>query len=84
MENRDPTSPPPRPKIKDGKMARFCPSRGFMLDLAGGGGGGGGGMGVCSSIFFVQDCRLLLVDFYCMQILLLLLLFHRNVVALFA
>ena len=48
------------------------------------GGGGGGGMGVFCSIFFVQDCRLLLVDFYCMQILLLLLLFHRNVVALFA
>ena len=68
-------TPPPPPKIKDGKMARFCPSRGFMLDLAG---------GFAVPFFFVQDCRLLLVDFYCMQILLLLLLFHRNVVALFA
>ena len=32
------------PQIKDGKMARFCPSRGFILDL--------GGMGVCCSILF--------------------------------
>ena len=23
------------PQIKDGKMARFCPSRGFILDLGG-------------------------------------------------
>ena len=37
MENLDPPSPP---QIKDGKMARFCPSRGFILDLGGGGGGG--------------------------------------------
>ena len=36
MENLD---PPPPPKIKDGKMARFCPSRAFILDLGGGGGG---------------------------------------------
>ena len=35
---------PPPPQIKDGKMARFCPSRGFILDL--------GGMGVCCSILF--------------------------------
>jgi len=41
------TPPPPPPKIKDGKMARFCPSRGVILDL-----GGGGGMGVCCSILF--------------------------------
>ena len=40
MENLD--SPRP-PQIKDGKMAYFCPSRGFILDLGGGGGGGGGG-----------------------------------------
>ena len=33
MENLDPTPPP---QIKDGKMARFCPSRGFILDLGGG------------------------------------------------
>ena len=26
--------------IRDGKMARFCPSRGFILDLGGGEGGG--------------------------------------------
>ena len=39
MENLD----PPSPQIKDGKMARFWPSRGFILDL-------GGGMGVCCSI----------------------------------
>ena len=36
MENLD---PPPPQKIKDGKMARFCPSRGFILDLGGGDGG---------------------------------------------
>ena len=24
---------PPPPQIKDGKMARFCPSCGFILDL---------------------------------------------------
>ena len=40
MENVD---PPPPPQIKDGKIARFCPSRGFILDHKGGGGGGGGG-----------------------------------------
>ena len=37
MENLD----PPSPQIKDGKMARFYPSRGFILDLGGGGGDGG-------------------------------------------
>ena len=36
--------PPPPPQIKDGKMARFCRSRGFILDL--------GRMGVCCSILF--------------------------------
>ena len=40
MENQD----RPPSQIKDGKMARFCPSRGFILDL--------GGMGVCCSILF--------------------------------
>ena len=40
MENLD----PPPPQIKDGKMARFCPSRGFILDLGEGGGGGDGGL----------------------------------------
>ena len=39
MENLDPPPPPP-PKIKDGKIALFCPSRGFILDLSGGGMGG--------------------------------------------
>ena len=34
MENLDLPSPPSQ--IKDGKMARFCPSRGFILDLGGG------------------------------------------------
>ena len=43
MENLDPPPPPP-PQIKDGKMARFCPSRAFILDL--------GEMGVCCSILF--------------------------------
>ena len=38
MENLDPPFPPPQ--IKDGKMARFCPSRAFILDLGGGGDGG--------------------------------------------
>ena len=41
MENLD----PPPPQIKDGKMARFCSSRAFILDL-------GAGMGVCCSILF--------------------------------
>ena len=41
MENLD--SPPPL-QIKGGKMAYFCPSRGFILDLGGGGGGWGWGM----------------------------------------
>ena len=36
MENLD----PPPPQIKDGKMARFCSSRAFILDLGGGGDGG--------------------------------------------
>ena len=36
MENLD---PPPPHKIKDGKMARFCPSRGLILHLGGGDGG---------------------------------------------
>ena len=31
---------PPPPTIKDGKMARFCPSGDFILDLAGGRGWG--------------------------------------------
>ena len=30
MEN---VEPPFSPQIKDGKMARFCPLRGFILDL---------------------------------------------------
>ena len=38
MEN---VEPPFSPQIKDGKMARFCPLRGFILDLWGGGGWGG-------------------------------------------
>ena len=46
-QNKWKTETPPPPQIKDGKMARFCTSRGFMLDL-----GGGGGMGVCCSILF--------------------------------
>ena len=33
MENLDP--PPPPAQIKDAKMARFWPSRGFILDLGG-------------------------------------------------
>ena len=48
MENLDPPSPPP-PEIKDGKMARFWPSRGFILDL--------GGRGFAVPFYFVQDCR---------------------------
>ena len=50
MESLDPASPPPQ--IKGGKMARFCPSRGFILDL----GGGGGGWGFSVPFYFVQDC----------------------------
>ena len=44
MENLEPSSP----QIKDGKMARFCPSRGFILDL--------GGWGFAVPFYFVQDC----------------------------
>ena len=47
MENLDPPPPP----IKDGKMARFCSSRAFILDL------GGGGWGFAVPFYFVQDCR---------------------------
>ena len=39
-----PRPPSPPPQIKDGKMARICPSRAFILDLR--------GMGVCCSILF--------------------------------
>ena len=45
MENLD----PPSPQIKDGKMARFCPSCAFILDL--------GGWGFVLPFYFVQDCR---------------------------
>ena len=38
MENL--VSPTPTPQIKNGKMVRFCPSRGFILDFERGGGGG--------------------------------------------
>ena len=49
---------PPSPQIMDGKMARFCPLRGFILDF-GGGGGGAGGWGFAVQFYFVQDCSLL-------------------------
>ena len=49
MENLDPP-PPLSPQIKDGKMARFCPSRGFILDL-------GGGWEFAVPFYFVQDYR---------------------------
>ena len=42
--------PPPPPKIKDGKMARFCPSRGFMLDW------GEGGWVFVVPFYSIQDC----------------------------
>ena len=48
MENLD----SPSPQIKDGKMAGFCPSRAFFLDL--GEGGGDGGFAV--PFYYVQDC----------------------------
>ena len=41
----------PSPQSKNGKMARFCPLRGFILDFE------GGGVGVCCSIYSVQGCR---------------------------
>ena len=40
-QNKWKTLTPPPPQIKDGKRARFCPSRGSILDLGGGGGDGG-------------------------------------------
>ena len=42
----------PPPKIKDGKMARFFPSRAFILALGVGVGGGGGEDGFFCSILF--------------------------------
>ena len=48
-QNKWKTSIPPPPQIKDEKMARFCPSRGFILDL--------GGWGFAVPFSFVQDCR---------------------------
>ena len=36
MENL--VSPTPTPQIKNGKMVRFCPSRGFIFDFERGGG----------------------------------------------
>ena len=44
-----PLLPPSPAQIKDGKTARFCPSRGFILDL--------GGWGFAVPFYFVQDCR---------------------------
>ena len=56
MENIDPPSPPPPPppppQIKDKKMARFGPSRSFILDLE------GGGWGFAAPFYFVQDCSI--------------------------
>ena len=48
MENLD----LPLPQIKDKKMARFGPSRGFILDL------GAGGLGFSVPFYFVQDCSI--------------------------
>ena len=58
----------PPPKIKDGKMARFFPSRAFILALGvgggggggvgGGGGGGGGRMGFSVPFYSVQGCKI--------------------------
>ena len=59
MENLDPPSPQ---KIKIGKMVRFCPSRGFILDLVGReqgeGGGGRGKWGFAVPSYSAQDCSL--------------------------
>lgn len=33
MENLVSPTPTPTPQIKNGKMVRFCPSRGFILDF---------------------------------------------------
>ena len=44
MENLDPPSPP----NQGWEMARFCPSRAFILDL--------GGWGFAVPFYFVQDC----------------------------
>ena len=46
----------PPPKIKDGKMARFFPSRGFILAL--GVGGGVERMGFSVPFYSVQDCKI--------------------------
>ena len=45
----------PPPKIKDGKMARFFPSRGLILAL---GVGGGERMGFSVPFYSVQDCKI--------------------------
>ena len=51
--NGKPRPPPPSPQMKDAKMARFCPSRGFILDFF------RGGWGFAVPFYFVQDCSLL-------------------------
>ena len=50
-QNKWKTYKPPPPTIKDGKMARFCTSRGFILDL------GGLGLGFAVQFYSVQDCK---------------------------
>ena len=63
MENLD--TPPHPLQIKDGKIARFRPSRSFILDL------GGGGWWFAVPFYFVQDCSTFLsvfVTFYINQV----------------
>ena len=53
MENLD--TPPHPLQIKDGKIARFRPSRSFILDL--------GGWWFAVPFYFVQDCSTFLSVF---------------------
>ena len=51
----------PSPQIKNGKMARFCPSRGFILDFEGGGVGWGGGLLFILSKVVISNLTLLTI-----------------------
>ena len=74
MESQDlppPPPPPPNQGWQNGKMARFWPSRGFILDLGGrtitfwrGGGGGKWKISHANIYFFYMDAAPAANDFF--------------------
>ena len=70
MESQDLPPPPPNQGCQNGKMARFWPSRGFILDLGGRtitfwrGGGGKWKIFTCKYIFFYMDAAPAANDFF--------------------